>query len=552
MIRVGGRNMAKQTIGKFIATKRKEKGMTQQQLADALKITNKAVSKWETDAGLPDLSMLQPLSKILGVSIDDIISGGDIEESNVQKEADVQIEEKEKKKFNFIKYKKIMTILGIVLVSGLLIMQLLYLVILLPKNYYYIYEGMFHIINIIIVGIIVVLLIPFYKKKAVLISTLVIASGIVAYSATMVVQTEKQIISFAPNGSAVLVLKKDAKTHEMTIYKNQKLWFVQKKEQFPYPVGDSISYQWLANDICAITYQSLEDKKLHQYVATYGIRGNGIRLDDVAQAIEGQWVLDSESEAGWSINAASGKIEITNGSYTKQYEPKDIVPFGGVAIVLCQNGLPEWTISLDTNCIIDDSDLVAPGGTISLTAVASGKPASKKFINVHRSNTTLSQELTPREKGIAIVNEMELIFSKTPTLREYQSTPMMVKIEESSMDPIVVARLISEEDDRQYAVNGIDQEVQIESVQVLAGDIFEFLVEIKSTEIASNPVTKEAETTNFTKQYRIRKADVAAYLGARIMMNTDGKVKLTSVDQEPVNTADNPDYHYNVPGIIQQ
>lgn len=54
----------------------KKKGMTQQQLADALKITNKAVSKWETDAGLPDLSMLQPLSKVSGVSIDDIINGG--------------------------------------------------------------------------------------------------------------------------------------------------------------------------------------------------------------------------------------------------------------------------------------------------------------------------------------------------------------------------------------------------------------------------------------------------------------------------------------------
>lgn len=93
--------MTKQTIGKFIATKRKEKGMTQQQLADALKITNKAVSKWETDVGMPDLSMLQPLSKILGVSIDDIMNGGDIEEHieivNPQIDDDVQIVNKEKK-----------------------------------------------------------------------------------------------------------------------------------------------------------------------------------------------------------------------------------------------------------------------------------------------------------------------------------------------------------------------------------------------------------------------------------------------------------------------
>lgn len=144
---------------------------------------------------------------------------------------------------------------------------------------------------------------------------------------------------------------------------------------------------------------------------------------------------------------------------------------------------------------------------------------------------------------------MELIFSRTPTLHEYVSTPMMVKIEESSMDPIVIAKLINEEDDRQYAINGIDNDVQIESIQVKAGDIFEFLVEIKTKEIATDPVTKASETTNFTKQYRIKKAGVDAYLGARIMLDIDGKVGLTSVNQKPLDTANNSEYHYNIPGI---
>lgn len=214
-----------------------------------------------------------------------------------------------------MKYKKVMTIIAIVLVSLLSIMQLLYLLILLPKNYYYIYEGIFYIINII-VSILIILLIPFYKKKSVLLATLIITPIIVTYSVAMVVQIEQQIISFAPNGSAVLVLKEDSKTHQMTIYKNQKLWFVQKKEQFPYPVGERIDYQWLANDICAVTYESLEDKKPHQYVATYGVRGNGISLDNVAQAIEGTWILDDDNRTDWNIRATLGSIEITNGSYT--------------------------------------------------------------------------------------------------------------------------------------------------------------------------------------------------------------------------------------------
>lgn len=49
--------------------------MTQQQLADTLGVTNKAVSKWETGQGMPDISILESLSQILGVSIDEIIRG---------------------------------------------------------------------------------------------------------------------------------------------------------------------------------------------------------------------------------------------------------------------------------------------------------------------------------------------------------------------------------------------------------------------------------------------------------------------------------------------
>ena len=56
-------------IGEFIQKERKEKGMTQTELAMKLNVTNKAVSKWETGKGMPDIYLIETLADILGVSI---------------------------------------------------------------------------------------------------------------------------------------------------------------------------------------------------------------------------------------------------------------------------------------------------------------------------------------------------------------------------------------------------------------------------------------------------------------------------------------------------
>lgn len=62
-------------IGKLIARLRGEKGLTQQQIADALNITNKTVSKWECGLGCPDLSLWPDLSVILGVDMAQLMEG---------------------------------------------------------------------------------------------------------------------------------------------------------------------------------------------------------------------------------------------------------------------------------------------------------------------------------------------------------------------------------------------------------------------------------------------------------------------------------------------
>ena len=61
--------------GAFIRELRKDKGLTQKDLANQLHITDRAVSKWERGLCAPDLSTLEPLSVILGTSVSELIAG---------------------------------------------------------------------------------------------------------------------------------------------------------------------------------------------------------------------------------------------------------------------------------------------------------------------------------------------------------------------------------------------------------------------------------------------------------------------------------------------
>lgn len=61
--------------GRFIAEKRKEKGMTQKELAKHLGIGDKAISKWECGRGMPDHSIMVPLCDLLGINVNELLMG---------------------------------------------------------------------------------------------------------------------------------------------------------------------------------------------------------------------------------------------------------------------------------------------------------------------------------------------------------------------------------------------------------------------------------------------------------------------------------------------
>ena len=108
-------------ISNLIKTKRKEKNMTQEVLACRLNVTEKAISRWETGRGTPDISLLIPLSKELDLNVSELLDGEEKQkEDNI---VNVIEYEKESKK---MKNKKAFTI-SIGIYTIFLLLYLLYL-----------------------------------------------------------------------------------------------------------------------------------------------------------------------------------------------------------------------------------------------------------------------------------------------------------------------------------------------------------------------------------------------------------------------------------------
>ncbi len=83
--------MNQEKIGKFIAQCRKEKKLTQMQLAEKLNISDKAISKWETGRGMPDSSIMLELCNHLGINVNELLSGEHLKAEKYEEKANENI-----------------------------------------------------------------------------------------------------------------------------------------------------------------------------------------------------------------------------------------------------------------------------------------------------------------------------------------------------------------------------------------------------------------------------------------------------------------------------
>jgi transcriptional regulator with XRE-family HTH domain/DNA-directed RNA polymerase subunit RPC12/RpoP len=104
-------------IGEFIQAKRKEKGFTQREVAERLNISDKTVSKWETGNGLPEVGCMLPLCEILEISVNELLSGEELDEKQYFKKAEENIMDLIKEK---AEAKKKIILSAIVVVMGII------------------------------------------------------------------------------------------------------------------------------------------------------------------------------------------------------------------------------------------------------------------------------------------------------------------------------------------------------------------------------------------------------------------------------------------------
>ncbi|MBQ8209462.1 MAG: helix-turn-helix domain-containing protein [Clostridia bacterium] len=83
--------MTSKECGEFITVLRKEQGLTQKQLAEKLNISDKAVSRWETGKGYPDVTSLMALSELFGISVNELLAGKRFQPDNIKEIADENI-----------------------------------------------------------------------------------------------------------------------------------------------------------------------------------------------------------------------------------------------------------------------------------------------------------------------------------------------------------------------------------------------------------------------------------------------------------------------------
>lgn len=136
--------MNQEKIGKFIANLRKEKNLTQEDLAEQLGITKNVVSKWERGLGLMDMSLLKPLSNILEVEIIDILSGEKINKNDKSDQCEKLILElfnkssfnKKKIKYQYYLFEIIIVILtlAIVILSHKEVITILAIILMVVAN----------------------------------------------------------------------------------------------------------------------------------------------------------------------------------------------------------------------------------------------------------------------------------------------------------------------------------------------------------------------------------------------------------------------------------
>lgn len=383
--------MDNQKFGKFIKELRKKSNLTQKELGEKLNVTDKAVSKWERGLSFPDITIINTLADVFGITSSELLNAelGKKEEIDIDKVVKEAIEKyknvEEKRRQKLLVLKKITIILSILfcILSGAV--QLIYIVLAKPNGYEYVIDTMPYILNeiAIITGCTALgLLLKKSKIKTIIISSIATIITIINLAFLLNNGLDNEcIVSISKDFKNELVLKKDKETGMTMYYRNVKFFlFAKPKEQLAYEVSGKIKYQWLEDDICSVIYRD-RDKQLRAFVATYGVREGGTSsYYNIVTSIRGDWQFGNQYNNLVKLSVRDGEIKISENGKTEIFDTENCKQYGMIALVVYDEEIPRYVIGFNKDCKIDEkTNLIKKDGTITICEVSMQKTKSEIF-----------------------------------------------------------------------------------------------------------------------------------------------------------------------------
>lgn len=439
-----------------------------------------------------------------------------------------------------------------------LIVELVYHFFLLHNNIHWVYIWLeFFTIVVFITCLITsgVIWIP-DKLLRIILMLLIFICGI---SSTIYYGYKKKdtiIFKQSPNSSETLILYKNPNNNSVQIEKRIYFLFLKYQDQLPYTVNSELKYQWLTNDICAITYKSTDDNT-HQYIATFGDRGNGISYLDPKTAISGNWSSKTDNSK-LTLIVDRSTITVTDDNNQWIYNDNDCVRFGTIAIALCKNGIPQWSIALNEDSKINYDCMIAKGGTLTLCPVSMDKTdpitldstdSKNEYSETNPNLQNWSENETEAEKNaISLMQKYQKGNNITEDSLENNGI-IILKNTDDNIPWILLQSLKTKAES--YRINGIDSRVQIDSIQQLAGDTDDGLYDVFTTSISIAPGNQGAspsgEITPIENKIRLLKCDTE-YLALILNYNSDGTYGLNKKSGKKETYSDQLKYHYFLSG----
>lgn len=394
--------MDNEKFGNFVKELRKEKNLTQKELAKRINITDKAVSKWERGLSFPDITMLNILSKELDVTVEELLNGEKIKENKKAEKIDVEkaIKEalekangkEEKRKKKILKSKKITKIISIIFFFIFLVLQSIYFYISTKYNFEYVIYSLFYIVNeVILISAFLFLLFTFKKKKVkiVLVSIFGVATLINIVFMGVYGLKNKSYITFSSNLKYEFVVKQNKETNGISIYKNSIGLFARPMQNLSESAKD-IKIEWISRDIFSITYKNNENK-LKEYVLTLDEDSYKSSYVPFQKSLLGKWQNKEQSNKDTKlyVDSKNIRLKINDEEYTFEFD--DCVQVREEAIILNSNKVPKYIIALSNNAILDEkTGIIKKDGIIIISEISTGKTKKEELYCINSKTDDLS------------------------------------------------------------------------------------------------------------------------------------------------------------------